>query len=340
MIKNNRTLYDQFNIQQKASYHLIQNDLRFIYTVFQSAPSNNFFLAFMPYFGTIIDGAEDWVKAYNNSQKSKINIPTFDSEEELYYGKMRSAIKMFEQPYEDMYEKLRVLYEDSEKHFASKCKKIAKLLRLYDIFGVDFVDEKYCGNTILNSYYIPDFKYGNIDGEKIKLMSIIAGKYVDYFNATRSYKVDNTIAFSVKDYGGFSKSPFGNSFSHKFVLFCLLCQLQFVSICVEQFVLEECTTKLRIEYLQYYYTSKIVPQINEILHTNFTFNTKFVCKKFRHSMAHYKVGVSLKPDEVIPEKMFYGLVEKHFQCDYFELKSFILYILNKLSNEIKCFLNL
>ena len=57
-------------------------------------------------------------------------------------------------------------------------------------------------------------------------------------------------------------------------------------------------------------------------------------------MAHYKVGVSLKPDEVIPEKMFYGLVEKHFQCDYFELKSFILYILNKLSNEIKCFLNL
>lgn len=91
-------IYDQFNIQQKASYHLIQNDLRFIYTVFQNAPSNNFFLAFMPYLGTIIDGAEDWVKAYNNSQKSKINIPTFDSEEELYYGKMRSAIKMFEQP--------------------------------------------------------------------------------------------------------------------------------------------------------------------------------------------------------------------------------------------------
>ena len=72
-------IYDQFNIQQKASYHLIQNDLRFIYTVFQNAPSNNFFLAFMPYLGTIIDGAEDWVKAYNNSQKSKINIPTFDS---------------------------------------------------------------------------------------------------------------------------------------------------------------------------------------------------------------------------------------------------------------------
>ena len=50
-------IYDQFNIQQKASYHLIQNDLRFIYTVFQNAPSNNFFLAFMPYLGTIIDGA-------------------------------------------------------------------------------------------------------------------------------------------------------------------------------------------------------------------------------------------------------------------------------------------
>ena len=52
---------------------------------------------------------------------------------------MRSAIKLWENSYEDVYEGLKKTYHASDSYFSSLCKPIAKILHLYDIFGVDLV---------------------------------------------------------------------------------------------------------------------------------------------------------------------------------------------------------
>lgn len=99
-------------------------------------------------------------------------------------------------------------------------------MKLYDIFGVDRANGVICGNTILcYYYYTPLFSYGRNNGEYIKAMSAIGGKYIRLFDAMKEYPIDTSIKYDVCDYRGFMKSPVGNIFSDKFVLFSVLCQI-------------------------------------------------------------------------------------------------------------------
>lgn len=63
---------------------LIQNDLRFLYTVTKRINPNesNYIPSLLPYMGVIIDGAEEWVKAIHNSSKVKLEMPIFSSLEQ------------------------------------------------------------------------------------------------------------------------------------------------------------------------------------------------------------------------------------------------------------------
>ncbi len=53
--------YENMTPQQKAAINLIQNDLRFIYTIIVNRANikSNYIVFAMPLIGTIIDGAED-----------------------------------------------------------------------------------------------------------------------------------------------------------------------------------------------------------------------------------------------------------------------------------------
>lgn len=133
------------------------------------------------------------------------------------------------------------MYEESNQYFSSLCRPIARILHLYDIFGVDLVNRQYCGNTILGAFYAPRYKFRNDSaqyGEHIKNMMEIGGKYVVVFDAEKEYETDPSMLFTYKDYGGFVKSPVGNKFSDRFMLFSLLCQIQFALICIDQFIME------------------------------------------------------------------------------------------------------
>ncbi len=221
------------NRVQMKSIALMKNDLKFIYTIFinSNIVKYSYYVAFMPYMGVIIDGVEDWVKSYNNSNKDKLDISTFNKEEQKYYETMRNSIKMFENGIEETYKLLQEKYKQSEDYFSSVCKPIAKKLHLYDIFGVYKVNGEYCDNTILDSYYVPAYNYRNNNGEFIKHMAKISGKYVVCFNAMDSYLINTNYRFSTDDYGGFIKSPVGNKFSYKFLLFSIYCQINFVIKC-------------------------------------------------------------------------------------------------------------
>lgn len=331
-----------FTEQQKIAISLIRNDFRFVYTILcnMNQLKSNYISFSMPLLGTIIDGAEDWVKSYNNSSKNKLEIPTFSVEEQAYYEEMRNAIKLWDNSYETVFEELKATYQASDEYFSNLCKPIAKKLHLYDIFGADLVEGEFCGNTILGSYCTPQYQFGSSDGEKIKKYAEIMGAYVVLFGAMKEYAVNKDFHFCYKDYGGLVKSPVGNDFSDKFVLFSLLCQTQFVIYCVDKYITEECTTKLRVLYLQYYYLSKILQEINSKLYTEFTMDASLISSQFRNTMAHYKIGVALKPNEIIYSDPFFGLTQKFFHCDYYTTKQFVLENLNALTTQIKAYIHI
>lgn len=329
-----------FNMQQQAAIRLIQNDLRYLYTILDNinVVQPNYLVSALPYIGVTIDGAEKWIEAYNNSSNSKLEVPTFSEQEREFYSQMRSSIKFWDDTFQTIHDRLQQLYNDSDNYFASLCKPFARRFRLYDIYGADLINNHFCGNTILNGYYIPDYYYGKDNGEEIKAYSQIGGKYIALFNATQSYLVDKSSVFVSKDYGGFIKSPLGNTFNNRFVLFSMLCQINFVLYCIDGFILEECSTKLRFAYLQYYYISKIIPDINNVFNTNFVVDKKWVSSWFRNTMAHYKVGVALAPNEVILNDRLFGLVQKFFSCDYSTMKTAIIEELHSLSIQFEKFL--
>ena len=57
-------------------------------------------------------------------------------------------------------------------------------------------------------------------------------------------------------------------------------------------------------------------------------------------MAHYKLGVLLKEDEIIEKDIMYGLTQKCFGADYYTVKNYIITELNELSVQIRNTLNI
>jgi len=332
----------EFNIQQRTAINLIQNDFRFIYTILRNKDQlqSNYNVMSMPFLGTIIDGTEEWIQAFNASTKEKLEVPIFSSDEQKYYEEMRASIKFIDDSYANIRQKLSNIYNDSEIYFASLCKPIARKMKLYDIFGADIVGSHFCGNTILCNYYVPQYKFGIEKGEELQKYSEIGGKYIVLFDAKKEYCVDKNMNFTFKDYGGFVKSPFGNRFSDKFVLFSIVCQINFIMICIEKYIKEECTTKLRFEYLQYYYLTNVLGEINETLNTDFTIDQQWKSDLFRNSMAHYKIGVALKPSEIKYDDLMFGLTQKYFRQDYLSLKKKILTNLQSVSDQIEEYLRI
>lgn len=327
---------------QEKSKQLMCNDLRILYTTMKNGEYTkpNYYIALMPYMGIVIDGVEDWVNAYNNSMKDKLDIPVFNDEEKVYYEMMRNSTKIFKDGYKDAYDMLKEKYEESINHFSSVCKPIAKILHLYDIFGIYTMNGEYCGNTILGSYYLPFHRYDKDFGEKIRKLSKIGGAYIWHFNATQEYSVKPNCVFDDKDFGGFIKSPVGNRYGIKFLLLCIYCQINFIIHCIDEFIVEETSSKLRFAYILYYYLLNAIPKINEDIKSNFSIDNKYYNELFRNSMMHYKLGVALKENELVEDDHMYGLTQKFFHTDYLTLKNGVINELKNLKFQLKEFLDL
>lgn len=331
---------NDYTVVQRAALSLIQSDLRFLYTVIKEINPNesNYIPSLLPYMGVIVDGAEDWIKAFNNSNKIKLDVPVFNQSEQVYYEKMRDSIKMWQKGYDEIHELLKEAYDESDRYFSSLCKPIAKQLKLYDIYGVDRVNGVVCGNTILCFVYNPLYSFDGNNGEYIKSMAEIGGKYIAVFNAAYEYQTDDSFKFDTCEYGGFQKSPVGNDFSDKFVLFSILSQINFLLYGVEQWIKEEIPTKMRFLYLLYYSLLEAIPQINQKLGTPFRMDRKWNSKEFRNAMAHYKLGVALKEEDLIVDDKLFGLTQKFFDEPYMKVKKSIVSELLGFSKQIERYL--
>lgn len=331
-----------FTAVQNAALSLMQSDLKFLFTVIKesSTKKTNYIPSLLPYMAVIIDGVEDWIRAYNNSNKIKLDAPIFNKSEQKYYEKMRESIKIWQKDYDGVYKLLKCAYEESDTYFSGLCKPIAKRLKLYDIYGVDTINGVVCGNTILCYIYNPLFSFNYDNGEYIKAMAEIGGKYIVVFNAQDKYKIDNSLKFDICDYGGFIKSPVGNKFSDKFVLFSILSQINFLLYGIEQWIVEEIPAKMRFSYLLYYSLLNVIPQMNQKLSTSFKMDGKWNSKQFRNAMAHYKLGIALKEEELIIDDELFGLTQKYFGVPYMTAKKAIVNELRKFSKQIGGYLQI
>ena len=330
--------------QQRAAKELIKYDLRYLFTILQNKDQlkSNYIVSMMPYLSLIIDGAEAWVAAMNNAPICAIEAPRFTQKEKIFYDAARQSIKLWEMPYEEVYNLLQERYIESDRYFSSLCKPIAKHLRLYDIFGADLAnDDHFCGNTILDAIYLPGYDYSDSTyGPNLRDMAVISGKYISVFDAMDAYQTNHSMHFRYQDYGGFVKSPVGNKFTYRFVLFSILCQVNFVLYAVDQYIVPEVPTKLRFAYILYYYICDILSQINAAHGTAFTLSRDYYSKEFRNAMAHYKIGVYLKPHEILPDDPMFGMTQKAFGCSYLKIKTGICDELKSISSQLENYLKL
>lgn len=333
---------------QNAAFSLLQCDFRFLYTlataqdmVSKEIILPSYWVAMIPYVGLITDGAEDWIFAMQQTQSDFTNLPTFSAKEKTFYEAARSGIKLWEKSYSEMHDLLRERYIESEQYFSSLCKPIAKTLKLYDIFGAYRINGHYVGNTILWALILPGYNLNDKDyGPMLKEMAEISGLYARFFNALESNPIASNVKAKNLDYCGFVKSPVGNKFSYKFVLFSLLCQINFIIYGVDKLIESEMPAKLRFSYILYYYLCDVVPEINAKHSASFYIDTSFKSREFRNAMAHYKVGAYLKSTEVDTNDFMYGISQKAFGKGYLEVKEFVIMELLSLSDQIESFLKL
>lgn len=232
-------------------------------------------------------------------------------------------------------------YTDSDRYFSSLCKPIAKRLQLYDIFGADLTEDgHFCGNTILDAIYLPRYDYtDSAYGPNLRDMAVIGGKYIPIFDAMEAYAINSDLKFQYKDYGGFIKSPVGNKFSFRFVLFSILCQINFVIYAVDQYIVPETPTKLRFAYILYYYLCDVLPHINTAHSTSFVLSREIYSQDFRNAMAHYKLGVYLKEHEILPNDPMFGMTQKAFGTDFYQIKNQVIGELIALANQLEKYLD-
>ena len=334
--------FSKLNRVQQAARTLIQNDLRFLYTVLRYIDPNksNYIPSLLPYLGIIVDGAEDWVKAVNNTSRNKLSIPQFSVDEEKFYEQIRNSVKLWQQDYNTIYDLINEAYCESEHYFGSICNPIARKLKLYDIYGVDTVNGVLCGNTILCKYYSPFFQYGVDNGMYVKSMAEISGRYTVLFDALKEYAIDDSLIFDVCDFGGFVQSPVGNIFSDKFVLLSILCQINYLIYGIDKWIKEEIPAKLRFAYLLYYSLLRVIPQINNRINTHFILDAKWNNDNFRNAMAHYKLGVALKEKDLIYDDIMFGLTDYILGEGYIIVKKSIYLQLERLAIQIGNYLKL
>lgn len=76
------------------------------------------------------------------------------------------------------------------------------------------------------------------------------------------------------------------------------------------------------------------------LNAHLSINSKWDSWQFRNAMAHYKLGVALKANELVFEDKLFGLTQKYFKSDYLTVKRGILQELESLACQIGDYLKL
>ena len=324
------------NPVQKAAYELIQADARFLYTltVIQRNAKNissNYIMMSQPYIGLFTDGAEQWC------QKLGLGAPQFTDTEKTYYTALRQSHKLYEMSYSDYLSALMEKFKASDDYFYKIRRLREKLLGYYNV-GTDLCNSHFCGNTILCALYTPvDTLNDKEIGPWIRDISVVSGKLAGFFDCKNfpPYNYDNNILVKYEDYHFYKNCPLKNKTELGFLLFSILCSVNYAIKFIDQYFIEEIPQKFKFAYLQYYYLCNFIKELNEANDTNFHLDDSLKNRSFRNCLAHYGLGQFLSESDLMVDDPLKGLTNKVFNMDYFLTKEKLYCFLQELSDQIK-----
>ena len=321
------------NKVQKTAYELIREDARFIYAlthISQNAKNidSNYICMSLPYIGLFADGAEQWGK------KVKLDTPCFNNEEKKFYEQVRQAHKLFEKSYEKYENLLLKKLSESEDYFYSKYGSIEKNLK-YNNVGTDVYNDTFCGNTILCSMYSPKKMLGN-EGVWLRNISVVVGELVGFYGGADLpvYRYNDDLVIGYEDYHFYKNSPLNMNNDFGFVLFSILCSINYVIEFIENYFIDEIPQKFKFAYLQYYYLCDFIKQVNVAKNTNFYIDNSLSHREFRNCIAHYGLGRYISESEIISDDVLKGLTYKACGKDYLTVKEELYKILKDLADQI------
>lgn len=331
-----RGIVKMLNDVQKAAYELIQADARFFYTLtFINKDvrniSSNYIMMSQPYIGLFADGAEQWCR------KVGLSAPKFTDAEKEYYTKLRQSHKLYEMPYSNYLLALMEKFEISEKHFY-RIRSLLEKLFGYSNVGIDKCNGYFCGNTILCALYTPADILGDNNIELwIRNISVVVGKIAGFFDCQEfpPYNYDDSILVQCKDYHFYNNCPLRVKSDLAFLLFSIVCSVNYVIKFIEHYFTEEIPQKFKFAYLQYYYLCDFIKELNIANGTSFYINDSLKDRSFRNCLAHYGLGQYLSEDELIKDDILKGLTNKAFGMNYSDAKDRLYFYLTELTNQIE-----
>lgn len=251
------------NEVQKAAYELIQADARFLYAlvdISQSAKNinSNYICMCLPYIGLFAEGAEQWCK------KVGLNAPRFNANEKMFYMQLRQGHKLFEKSYKNYTMQLSQKFAESENYFYSIRSLYERIFGYYNV-GTDLCNDEFCGNTILCAMYTPVKTLGNKNiGPWITNMSVVAGKLAASLGCKEFpiYRYNDNLIVKYEDYHFYKNSPLKLENDFGFLLFSILCSVNYAIEFVENYFIEEIPQKFKFAYLQYYYLCNFIKELN------------------------------------------------------------------------------
>lgn len=324
------------NKVQKTAYELIKSDAMFLYSLIDISKnakniSSNYICMSLPFIGLFADGAEQWCK------KMRLNTPRFNQTEKVFYTQLRQAHKLFEKNYEDYTTMLFKKLTESEDYFYGIRSLIEKILGYYNV-GTDLCNNEFCGNTILCSMYIPINILGNEGvGSWIRDMSIVAGKLGAFFcgEEFQMYRYNDNLIVRSVDYHFYKNSPLKMNDDFGFLLFSILCSINYAIEFIENYFIDEIPQKFKFAYLQYYYLCDFIKELNSRKNTNFYLDDCLYDRNFRNCIAHYGLGQYINESEIISDDILKGLTNKAFGKDYLTTKKELFEILKSLTKQIR-----
>ena len=175
-------------------------------------------------------------------------------------------------------------------------------------------------------------------GPKIRDLSIVTGKLAAYFLDTNlepfSYDDRNNIV-KYRDYHFFRNSPIKLKNNLGFVLFCILCNINYTIEFLDKYFVEEIPQKFKYSYLQYYYICDFIEELNSANKTNYYIDKTLKNRSLRNCFAHYGLGQFLEEIEINEKDVLKGLTEKAFNIDYFSCKNLLYKYLVDLKSQIE-----
>ena len=165
----------------------------------------------------------------------------------------------------------------------------------------------------------------------------MSGKLAGFFDCQNfpPYNYDDSILVKYEDYHFFKNCPLKVKTELGFLLFSILCSVNYAIEFIEQYFVEEIPQKFKFAYLQYYYLCDFIKELNAANGTTFYINDSMKDRAFRNCLAHYGLGPYLSESDLIDDDVLKGLTNKAFSMTYSEAKDKLYFYLTELTNQIE-----